>query len=83
MKQVDSSRFGTPDALRERAAALARYEVWDREHPVELEAAAAVALVGSLYALLPVEARIREDDPEFAGVAQMRRALARLGGSDD
>lgn len=65
--------------LRERAAALARYEAWDREHAVHLEPAAAIAAVGSLYRLLPEEARRREDDPRFEGVGRMLDALALLG----
>ncbi len=76
----DRSRFGSAEGLRDRAAAMARYEAWDRAHPVLLEPAAAIAAVGSLYRLLPEEARRREDDPEFEGVGKMLDALARLGG---
>ncbi len=76
----DSHRFGTIEVLRDRARRLAVYEAWEREHPVELDPAAAVAAVDSLYRLLPEEDRRRDDDPEFEGVGTMLDALARLGG---
>jgi len=67
--------------LRERAAALARYEVWDQVHRETLDPAGAIAAVASLYRLLPEAARRREDDPGFEGVGKMLDALALLGHS--
>ncbi len=81
MNTKDSPRFGSAKQLRERAAALARYEAWNREHALYLEPAAAVAAVSFLYDLLPEAARRREDDPRFEGVGKMLDALALLGRS--
>ena len=80
MKQEDRGRFGTIRRLRERAAALGRFEAWDRKHSISLEPAEAIAAISSLYRLLPEEARRREDDPQFSGVQRMLDALSRLGG---
>ena len=80
MKQQDSGRFGTICGLRERAAALAKFDAWDRAHSRPLRPAEAIAAVSSLYRLLPEEARCREDDPRFFGVRQMLDALGMLGG---
>ena len=79
MNTKDSRYFISAARLRERAAALERYEAWDRAHRDPLEPAAAIAAVGSLYRLFPEAARRREDDPEFEGVGRMLAALARLG----
>lgn len=70
-------------ALRERNAALRRFQAWKAEHPSRLDPTAAIAAVGFLYDLLPPEARHRESDPEFEGVRHMRQALAVLGPRGD
>jgi len=77
----DSSSFVSASRLRERAAALARYEAWDQVHRESLDPAGAIAAVASLYRLLPEAARLREEDPKFEGVGKMLDALALLGHS--
>ncbi len=81
MSTKDSRRIGDAEALHERNRALAAYARWDREHPVAVDPARALAAVAALYRLLPPDARRREDDPEFEGVRRMLDALARLGRS--
>jgi len=77
----DGDVFVSGASLRERAAALARYEAWDRAHRESLDPAGAIAAVASLYRLLPEPSRTRDDDPEFQGVRRMLDALALLGRS--
>ena len=79
VKQEDRGRFGTIHGLRDRAAALAKFQAWDREHGMHLEPAMAISAVNSLYRLLPKEARSREEDSRFSGVQRMLDALGRLG----
>jgi len=57
---------------------LGRYEAWERDHPSNLDPAAAIRAVSFLYDLLPRDVRCREDDPRFEGIRRMREALAVL-----
>lgn len=65
--------------MRERNAALGRYEAWESTHPHDLDPAAAVRAVAFLYGLLPNDARHHDDDRRFEGVRRMHEALAVLG----
>lgn len=78
MNKGDSSAYVSAGAVRERNAALGRYEAWERDHPSNLDPATAIRAVGFLYDLLPREARCRDDDPRFEGVHRMKEALAVL-----
>ena len=61
-----------------RAEMFKRFNDWEAMHPIELEEKEAVAAVGAVYTLLPVESRKRAVDP--GGVEAMRRALSHLKG---
>jgi len=65
--------------LLERAERLCRFNAWESEHPLELDQAAAIALVGSLYELIPAASRKRPFDPK--GLCTMRQALSNIKGS--
>ena len=63
--------------FRDRAAALERFQEWERtQPPSDLEPADAIAAIGLLYDLLPPASRQRPENA--AGVQQMHRALAAL-----
>lgn len=64
------------DAVRQRLAALERFERWAEEHPAYPEPAAALSGVGLLYDLLPADARSRPIDP--GGVGELHRCLSVL-----
>jgi hypothetical protein len=66
----------TGDAVRQRLAALERFERWAKEHPTYPEPAAALSGVGLLYDLLPADARSRPIDT--SGVAKLHRDLSVL-----
>lgn len=65
--------------LLARAEKLCRFNAWEREHPLELDEAAAIASVGFLYELIPADFRKRPFDPD--GLCTMRQALSHLKGS--
>jgi hypothetical protein len=71
-----------PDSYKKhfaaRSAAFRRFNAWEQKHPVEMGAREALAAVGKLYELMPIESRHRVFDPN--GVTTMRRALSRLEG---
>jgi hypothetical protein len=71
---VESPRTKTRVAAH--LAALRRYNDWEAQHPIEMEASAALSAVGLLYDLMPPESRHRPSDP--SGVAAMHRALATM-----
>jgi hypothetical protein len=64
------------DLLRARIAGFERFAKWEATHPASLTPAAAVASIGALYALLPIQARRRPIDP--SGVGRMHDALRHL-----
>lgn len=64
---------------RERARGLAAFERWRSEHPEQRSLDSVFRALGALWALLPPDARTRNDDPDYRGVARMHAALARLG----
>jgi hypothetical protein len=66
-----------PEAIRARAAALARFEAWEMRHPSDPSPEVALSGVALLYELLPPQSRARQVDPR--GVAAMHRALSVLG----
>jgi hypothetical protein len=61
-------------AAQERLEALARFDRWAADHPMQLSAAAAIAAAGRLYDLLPPASRQRAIDP--SGVIALHRLLA-------
>jgi hypothetical protein len=61
-----------------RAAALARFNRWEAEHPIEMPILQAISGVGTLYELIPLESRHLDIDPH--GVKTMHQALAHLKG---
>ena len=61
-----------------RSDAFRRFNTWEQKHPIELEANEAIAAVGNLYELIPIESRHRTFDRE--GVATLRCALSRPKG---
>jgi hypothetical protein len=63
-------------AFRGRAEAFRRYAEWEAKHVETYQAADAVAGVGWLYELLPVECRQRPIDTQ--GIAKLHRSLALL-----
>lgn len=67
----------TADLLRARSEQLERFARWEQAH-AEYPAtpSAAVAAIGTLYDLLPPNARVRPVDPR--GVQAMHAALSRL-----
>ncbi|TET22863.1 MAG: hypothetical protein E3J71_04590 [Candidatus Stahlbacteria bacterium] len=67
--------------LLERAAGLKRFAEWETEHPVEMSPAQALAAIGALYDLIPLQARKRDFDSKLKGIIAMRTALAVLKGS--
>jgi hypothetical protein len=64
--------------LLTRAKSLRRFNDWEARHPIELGAKEAVAVVGAVYSLMPIESRKRSVDPSGAGT--MRKALSHLAG---
>ncbi len=68
--------FGTRDELRERNAALSRYEDWERGHVAVMSPDQAISAVAALYDLLPIESRERPFDP--GGVVTMHERLVAL-----
>ena len=61
-----------------RSDAFRRFNAWEQKHPIEMAANEAIAAVGNLYELIPIESRHRAFDPQ--GVATLRCALSRLKG---
>ncbi len=61
-------------AFRER---MARYNEWERAHPVRLTPQEALRAIDEAYALLPQAARQRVDDPRYNGVRRMWERLRR------
>ena len=61
-----------------RSAAFRRFNTWEQKHAIKMGANEAIAAVGNLYELIPIESRHRAFDPE--GVTPLRRALSRLKG---
>ena len=61
-----------------RAAALQRFNDWEAKHPIKMSGEAALSGVGTLYELMPPEARQRPFDP--SGVGKMHQALSHLKG---
>lgn len=59
-----------------RAGALRRFNNWEARHPIRMGEEEALAGVGALYDLMPLESRHRVIDP--GGLATMRRALSHL-----
>lgn len=74
-----SSRFGTQEELARFRARLLRYSCWEEAHPVSLTPEQAIAALGTLYDLLPLEARTANDDPRYEGARKMMPAFAKLG----
>jgi len=65
--------------LLARAARLRRFNEWEAGHPHQLDAATAIAGIGSLYELIPAASRKRPFNP--AGLCAMRQALSHLKGT--
>lgn len=63
--------------LLARADALRRFNDWEARHPIRM-GEEALAGVGALYDLMPLESRHRVIDPR--GLGTMRRALSHLKG---
>ena len=62
-----------------RNNALSAFNRWETEHPrKELRSEQVFAALGTLYALLPVTCRRRQEDPERRGVQAMHRMLRHL-----
>ena len=64
--------------LLARADALRRFNDWEARHPIRMGEEEALAGVGALYGLMPLESRHRVIDPR--GLGTMRRALSHLKG---
>lgn len=64
------------ERFRARIAGFERFAAWEASHPANLTPAVAVASIGALYALLPLESRQRPVDP--SGVGRMHEALRHL-----
>ncbi len=64
--------------LSDRSAALRRFNKWEARHPIEMRVNDALAGVGTLYELMPIESRKRVVDPR--GLCKMREALSHLKG---
>jgi len=62
--------------FQERVQGFLRFAEWERTHPAEMTATAAVASIGALYELLPESSRSRPVDA--SGVARMQAALRHL-----
>lgn len=76
---MDGQVSAVPDIaslFRERVRGFARFAEWERTHPREMTAAAAVASIGAIYQLLPKSSRSRPIDT--SGVARMQAALRHL-----
>ena len=71
--------YGDKNLYLARAAALRRFNNWEANHPIEMDVEEALAGVGALYELIPLESRHREIDP--SGPRAMQQALAHLKGS--
>ena len=68
--------------IEKRNRALAAFNQWEAEHPRRLRNSEQIfACLGTLYALLPVEARRRIEDPDRNGIRIMHRALRHLKSS--
>lgn len=65
--------------LLARAARLRRFNEWEAGHPHQLDAATAIAGIGTLYELIPAASRKRPFNPE--GLCAMRQALSHLKGT--
>jgi len=79
MKRPTLQRFGDRTQLAARNRALERFNRWERGHVSDRAVAQVVADLGALRNLLPEALRSHDPDPEKRGIAQMHRALARLG----
>ena len=56
--------------------ALEKYNAWELIHFQDLTINKALVLIGSLYQLIPIEARQRTPDP--SGIIRMRKAFSKL-----
>jgi hypothetical protein len=79
MKGAEQHRFGAPAQLRARNHALEQFNRWESGRVSDRAVAEVVADLGALRGLLPEAVRGHDPDPEKRGIAQMHRALARLG----
>ncbi len=65
--------------MERRNRALNAFNRWESEHPRrDLGSEQIFASLGTLYALLPPDARHREEDPERKGVQIMHQMLRHL-----
>ena len=83
MSERDTTARWTAEGLRQRARGLEAFARWEKAHPHRIEGAAALAAVGGLYELLPLEARSREADPDFEGVQRLHAIFERWGRARD
>lgn len=64
------------EMMLNRFAAFKRFNDWETEHPCSLEAREALAAIGSIYSLMPPEAR--KSSPDLYGIKAMQSALSHI-----
>jgi len=64
--------------LLNRLAAFKRFNEWEKENPVSMDACEALAAVDAIYELMPDE--IRNSHPDSSGVKTMQFALSHIRG---
>lgn len=72
------SGFGTREEADARLAGLARFNEWEAKNPHQMSPQDAIANVGFLLTLLPLERRLQVDDPTYAGAKEMLAAFNRM-----
>jgi hypothetical protein len=64
------------EKLLDRLAAFKKFNNWEKEHPCSMNAIEAFAAIGSLYNLMPPEAR--NSSPDIRGIKAMQSALSHI-----
>jgi len=71
--------LNSKEELANRFAAFKRFNEWEKENPVSMDARGALAAIGAIYELMPDE--IRDYHPDSFGVKAMQAALSHIRGS--
>jgi len=66
------------EKLLHRFAAFKQFNVWEKAHPCSIEAREALAAIGSVYNLMPPDAR--NSSPDLCGIKAMQSALSHIRG---
>ena len=76
---MNESRSKLKKRIEARNRSLNAFNKWESTHPgSEINSQQIFASLGTIYELLPPEARRREEDPNRSGIRAMHRALRHL-----